>query len=74
MLTYNIYRCILISEVKETHLMAEKRRKTMFLLDVVSPMQAFTYELTEGPLLAVVAALVGAGIAIAAFFVFKKKK
>ena len=46
----------------------------MFLLDAVSPMQALTHELTQGPLLAVVAALVGAGIAIAAFFIASSPK
>lgn len=46
----------------------------MPLLDVVTPAEALGEALTSAPVLAAIAALIGAGLAIAAFFVFRKKK
>lgn len=46
----------------------------MLLLDAASPMASLLYELTHGPMLAVIAGIVVAGLAIGTFFVFRKKK
>ena len=44
------------------------------LLDAAPPMAMLLDELTHGPMLSVIAGIVVAGLVIAAFFVFRKKK
>lgn len=46
----------------------------MLLLDIVTPAEALGDALTSTPVLAVIAALIGAGLAVLAFFAFRKRK
>ena len=46
----------------------------MFLLDAASPMESFVDELTHGPGLAILAAIILAGLGLVAFLIYGRGK